>query len=584
VHNKVRNALEITSREETNKSLQILFKEMNDHTTNTFEFGKIFLSFLLFSAKKIGSNLSTTVGYDGKSMDTGKLHYLLEKTTHVVFDTYVKDMEQAQRRIYGPRSTYGIDNSEAKLNDKTIGTDAHEALIRSRLHGNVEISRKCGYDISIRGFETTTLSLSPTVFLIKVEDPKGHQWIVRRSWNDFEALHALLAQELSISNNSAFMELVFPVRARGLASLTASAEYNEGLAIQLDGYCILLMGIILELNNRAQNALAKFLDARYIILTGSDKLNYAESIPNAFLPIKRVFERQAMDKRQSSEPSAVQSITGPGRLPSVAEADAEFVRDIFSDKELDECRRVWGVEYSLRIFEAYAQLQRLATILGWTLEINHFFISMFGNTVAFSKLPLRDIVTALKELLVKFLANVQELYGFACQLNADSKYKWHKNLQMAENELTRVKFHVEKALGVISIIETDHLDFETQMRRLKDVYARFQPFMNRVGPSLQDITAELDLPSPQYTLADFPRSSYAATITYPLEEKDADEHGGPSGLFSRSLSKTSLPAMEHTNPLNDFEDGSSFAPIVPDGPDITQDIRTEESSTVCVIS
>ena len=44
-------------------------------------------------------------------------------------------------------------------------------------------------------------------------------------------------------------------------------------------------------------------------------------------------------------------------------------------------------------------LQRMATILSWTLEINHFFVSMFGNTLAFSKLPLRDILSTQKDIM-----------------------------------------------------------------------------------------------------------------------------------------------------------------------------------------
>jgi hypothetical protein len=33
----------------------------------------------------------------------------------------------------------------------------------------------------------------------------------------------------------------------------------------------------------------------------------------------------------------------------------------------------------VQILEAHAYLQRLATILGWTLELDHFFVSMFGE-------------------------------------------------------------------------------------------------------------------------------------------------------------------------------------------------------------
>jgi len=174
-----------------------------------------------------------------------------------------------------------------------------------------------------------------------------------------------------------------------------------------------------------------------------------------------------------------------------------------TSKELSHFRSIWGIEYSMKMIEAYAVLQRIATVLGWTLEINHFFISMFGNTITFSKLPLRDIVLTQKELINKFLVLANDLYTYACQCNAENQYKWHKNLQMTENELSRVRFHGDKLITVINMIESDHLDYEAQLRRLRDVCTRFQPFMNRVGNSLTNIKEELGLPPPMYTFADF---------------------------------------------------------------------------------
>lgn len=66
VHNRVLDALEVVQREERNKSLQTLFKEVNDHTTNAFEFGKNFLAYLLTTTKKAGADLTTSSKYDGE--------------------------------------------------------------------------------------------------------------------------------------------------------------------------------------------------------------------------------------------------------------------------------------------------------------------------------------------------------------------------------------------------------------------------------------------------------------------------------------------------------------------------------------
>ena len=74
VHDRVINALEVVRREEKNKSLQSLFKELNDHTTNGFEFGKVFLAYLLYHSKKAGTDLTTSSKFFGSSFENGKLH------------------------------------------------------------------------------------------------------------------------------------------------------------------------------------------------------------------------------------------------------------------------------------------------------------------------------------------------------------------------------------------------------------------------------------------------------------------------------------------------------------------------------
>lgn len=55
---QVKDALEMVQREEKNRSLQQLFKELNDNTTNAFEFGKNFLAYLLTTSKKAGADLT----------------------------------------------------------------------------------------------------------------------------------------------------------------------------------------------------------------------------------------------------------------------------------------------------------------------------------------------------------------------------------------------------------------------------------------------------------------------------------------------------------------------------------------------
>jgi hypothetical protein len=35
----------------------------------------------------------------------------------------------------------------------------------------------------------------------------------------------------------------------------------------------------------------------------------------------------------------------------------------------------------------------MATVLAWTREISHLFVAMFGNTLTFSALPLRAVLS-----------------------------------------------------------------------------------------------------------------------------------------------------------------------------------------------
>jgi hypothetical protein len=66
--------------------------------------------------------------------------------------------------------------------------------------------------------------------------------------------------------------------------------------------------------------------------------------------------------------------------------------------------------------------------------------------------------------------------------------------QTSENELKRLKHHLEKAVAIISRIESEHLDYQVQMRRLQDVAARFAPMMHRLDGFLPAIQQELSLP------------------------------------------------------------------------------------------
>jgi hypothetical protein len=295
--------------------------------------------------------------------------------------------------------------------------------------------------------------------------------------------------------------LQFPEKLRG--KIFRDKEEYYVMCKHLQGYVVNLLYVLNNFTAATQAAMCAFLEVKQLMLSGNHRqLRRAESVPNAFVALKSEFNALLVAKEDPR-----------GNATPASSAMMEF-------------RRIWGIEMTVKVFDAYALLQRMATVLGWTLEINHFFISMFGNTLAFSKLPLRDIIFLQRDIMSSFLRHCNELFDFACKVNADSKYKWHKNLQMVENHLGRVKFHIEKSLSLIALIDAEHLDYEVQMRRLRDVHSRFQPLMNRIDGSLGNIQEELSLPitnrAAQAALNGTPGSVSTSTVPGPRATNAAD--------------------------------------------------------------
>ena len=640
VHERVRNALEIMRREEQNKSLQGFFKELNDHTTNVFEFGKFFLAYVLYPMRKIEGNLLHNRVFNGKTFQTGKLHRMLEKATGLVFETYSDDMQMTYDRIHDTNgsakagigngrqqefaqqlqlqyqqqqqqqqqqlalSDYAWDGSRGAIQQQQTGAtcvtydnsggEAGEA-INSRVNLNAD------YLVEINDY--IGANFAAAVYLVELADAQGYRWIVRKKYSDFEALHQIIGSDISDANQA---EVQLPPKPSGV--IISTRKKNEQLTLmcaRIQAYFTNVLAVLANCKKPTQDELCKFMELKQLIVSQHGRiLRRAEAVPNYFVALKKQFEELLVSKdpkyssrsdtpgggvgggsggynddtaalsrgklpataspagarkRSSSTGQMGSSDTGGTmrgiaerlRLPSLSlfssaggktpplkgmnrNAGRDSNRDPMTDgddddddddddaagdddggddngegegaarsdtvggedmaKALIKMRAVWGIDMVTKIFEAYALLQRLATVLGWTLEINHFFISMFGNTLAFSKLPLRDIIFTLKDIMTNFLLVCTDLFGFACKLHADSKYKWHKNLQMAENELKRVKYHVDKGVALISLIDSEHLDYEMQVRRLRDVHARFQPLMHRIDGNLLSIQSELNLP------------------------------------------------------------------------------------------
>jgi hypothetical protein len=497
IHEKVQNALELISREEKNRSLQSFFKELNDHTTNSFEFGKQFLAYLLYPTTKIPGNLITNVAFDRRTYETGKLHSLLENATNVVIESYVEDMNLTHERTQpgAPRQPLGqpLGQGTGTGENSPYGSSQHQQQQAESKGGpeNMQLPASEGaggeYLIDISDFEESTLR--GVIYSIEICDPKGLRWLVRRTYAEFETLHGVFAADKTLLKD-VLERLVFPARLQGTKMFRDKTEYYA-MARSLQGYLCNALSKLWHFSKPSHAAVCAFLEVKDIVVPGggSRVLKRAEHVPNVFISMKRDFADMLLLTSGSSATSTSTKAGAVSATPATAPKESAQ-----SAQSMAEMRKVWGIEMTLKIFEGYALLQRMATVLGWTLEINHFFISMFGNTLTFSKLPLRDIIFLQKDIMTRFLGVCNDLFQFACKINADSKYKWHKNLQMVENNLNRVKFHIDKAVNLIGLIDTEHLDYETQMRRLRDVHARFQPLMNRIDGNLCSIQEELSLP------------------------------------------------------------------------------------------
>ena len=150
---------------------------------------------------------------------------------------------------------------------------------------------------------------------------------------------------------------------------------------------------------------------KYLVIPSKRVRRKAESVPNIFLLLKQEFSDQLVARKEN--------VVRGGSSKAGGSASAASDESKPMSKAMMEFRKEWGVQWVMKIFEAYSHLQRMASILGWTLEINHFFVSMFGNTLTFSKLPLRDILMTQKNVMTNFLCITNDLYKFACTVNSD---------------------------------------------------------------------------------------------------------------------------------------------------------------------
>lgn len=475
VHERVADALEVVQREEKNKSLQVLFMELNDHTLNGFEFGKAFLAYMLYHSKPGGANLVHTKHFDGSSYESGKLHRLLDKATVSVMKAYVSDMRETDKRMESGKAIDGkraADGSKmmaaltAAPNMLAIGNGGEESAPSGGIPVVAPEDKGYGseYDFEMSDHARDS-AMSAVQFTILVSDRQnGGEWVIKKSYKDFKELHKKIRADFENVDKPLYL----PSKH---STMFPKTEEIEEVASGLRLYLLQAVDDPEALLPATRAVLSKFIQVKTLAIPEKSRLVKAENMPNYFVDLKRDFKQMLVETQPDGE-----------EMP----------------KALRIFRETWGVDYVYKILDAHALLQRMATILGWTLEINHFFVSMFGNTLAFSKLPLKDVLATQKDIMNKLLVVTSDIFEYACDLNANQGYRWHKNLQVSENELKRMRHHLERAVQIISRIESEHLDYQAQMRRLQDVASRFAPMMSRLDGCLPSIQQELDLPMSEH--------------------------------------------------------------------------------------
>lgn len=471
VHEKIGDAYELTTREERNKSMQALFKDLNDHTVNGFEFGKNYLAYLLYISKVAGADLVTSKEFKGKSFQAGKLHLLLVKATDPVLKLYSQDIKMTEKRL-----EQAAERAAAERNNvRAIGQNAQLLLERSasplRASTNASGVAAAASDESpyvIDEGTVETFTMSEAIYTFPLTDRLGTTWSISKKYSDFERLHDSI-EEVYMSRDG-IDTLEMPEKFTNLRF--PNAEDHSAMCRKLQLYLKDVLDGAVDADTKSKNLIAEFISVKHLALGARTRCRSAENIPNYFVDLMSVFTEALTIAHYGTR----------------KEATAE-------EKAMSDFRSNWGHDGVFMILRAHGYLQRMATILGWTLELNHYFVSMFGNLVSFSKLPIREMILTQKDVMNAFLGVSDQLYSLACDLNAQNKYKWHKNLHVAEAELQRTRFHLTKAVETISRIEHEHLDKDVQMRRLMDVAARFSPFMSKVGSSLPSIQRELGLPA-----------------------------------------------------------------------------------------
>ena len=151
------------------------------------------------------------------------------------------------------------------------------------------------YTINVSDYEEVMVTLKGVLYLIEVSDPKGHKWIVRKTYADCETLHSMLQTHILDEDKYKFD---FPVK---ISKLFPKKEDYLEMCAELTQYFQAVFDELSRFEKPIADAIGVFIEAKYMIIPVNKTVKRAEAMPNMFLKLKKEFNEQLVAKNAASK-------------------------------------------------------------------------------------------------------------------------------------------------------------------------------------------------------------------------------------------------------------------------------------------
>ena len=288
---------------------------------------------------------------------------------------------------------------------------------------------------------------------VHVWSTDGSSFNIRKKFSDFQTIHDKLPIELKEA-------LVLP-----------SQEYSQrcGMHERLQNY---LRNLCFISTKNQYPLIREFFNVDFIEVSSSAVPEGQKS--NLFLSLKQEYSNYLVECLMH---------------PSTTKENYEYN---YVSKALIDFHNIWGKDFVLDVFSAYAILQRMDSVYQWIQEINSSLVSMIGGLIAFSEIPLRGILITQKVMLDSFADLCDKLYNMTVKRNEINKYAWHENLFNANELKKNFKTNQARSISIINFILEHHLG-KNAMNLLNLATTAFRNLLTRVKTNLQQIRKELSL-------------------------------------------------------------------------------------------